>query len=115
MVWYGLQWRQMGIGETSCEAIVIAQLLMKVRTKMKQKGKTLCTGFPKWKYLETFHVEFHRAYVWIVVLIYHCAFRYLAQTELYFDFVQVKLSYRGPLLLWDNGSSHLLRTTKADI
>jgi len=60
-------------------------------------------GLPKCKYLETFHVEFHRAHVWIVVLIFHCALRYLAQTELCSDFVQVNLSYRGPLLLWDNG------------
>lgn len=60
-------------------------------------------GLPKCKYLETFHVEFHRAHVWIVVLIFHCALRYLAQTELCSDFVQLNLSYRGRLLLWENG------------
>lgn len=60
-------------------------------------------GLPKCKYLETFHVEFHRAHVWIVVLVFHHALSYLAQTELCSDFAQMNLSYRGPFLLWDNG------------
>ena len=72
----------MGDGEIGWEAIVIAQLFMKVSTRMKQKGKTPYVGFPKCKYSGTFHVEFHRAHVWIVVLIFHCALRCLAHTEL---------------------------------
>lgn len=60
-------------------------------------------GLPKCKYLETFYVELHRAHVLIFVSIFHCALRYLAQIELCSHFVQVNLTYREPLLFWDNG------------
>lgn len=48
------------------EPVVIAQQLMKVWTRIEWKGKTPYVGLLKCKYVETFHVEFHRAHVWIV-------------------------------------------------
>lgn len=67
------------------------------------KRKNSVYGSSKCKYLETFYVELHRTHVQIVVSIFHCALRYLAQTEMCSDFVQVNLNYREPLLFWDNG------------